>query len=98
MFARKSVNEFNIAADGEETEYIPTFCEDHIKLIFEAKIKDLGLDFKTHQYEKFKDKCNKVSVNRKAFFSDVTFSCLNLIDGTRSGIRRNHIYDNSNGC
>lgn len=40
-------------------------------MIFDAKIQDLGLDFKQHQYEKFKDKCNKVCVNRKAIFSDV---------------------------
>ena len=71
IFARKSVNEFQIAVDGEETENVPTLTEHQIGLIFEARNKDLDLEYKERQFQKFKDKCNKISVNRRIYLPNV---------------------------
>lgn len=50
IFARKSVNEFQIAVDGEETENVPTLTEHQVVMIFESRNKDLDLEFREHQF------------------------------------------------
>ena len=48
LYARKSVNQFNLVTKVNATENICTFSEPEIKMIFDARNLDLGLPFKDH--------------------------------------------------
>ncbi|CDW82527.1 UNKNOWN [Stylonychia lemnae] len=71
QYARKSVNQFNIATKGDETQYICTFSPQEIRMIFDARNLDLGLPYKDYQFEKFKENVEKFCINRRVDLSDM---------------------------
>jgi Ran GTPase-activating protein (RanGAP) involved in mRNA processing and transport len=53
---------------------VPTLTMSQIKMFFQARCLDLGIDQMESQFEKFKDHFDKYCINRKLNLSDMNFS------------------------
>jgi len=72
----KKVNATVIEIDDIVDDKLPTFTEEEVNSLFQAKSDDLGLAAYPVQAQRFQDLCRKLCINRKVIFNEMNLSYL----------------------